>query len=1195
MKKENFIQLFLFIIVSVGIGYIYNNASGYGFLKTKADVELEISKIYNSFEEIVNDDNLNLDSLKRVDFDIVKQSLPFDLYIYEKNRLVFWNNNEVPELNANLINNKIGLVSLKNGYYLALREQKGDKIFLGLSLIRNSYSLVNKYLSNSYSKQFNFQDNDVLLPALHSIGKTIVAPNGEVIFKVQRQKKEASDVDFVRLIISILVFIFLFLFLYNLVSALNRQYSILCIPISIFISIIFFYSLNIIPFEFLKTVLFKPELYGNQPFKSLGHLIFFTTLLISNSYLVLYYFLRKGDYINDKLKILLLGMLMFSFVFSSLLLKSLVLDSIINFEVENFAMLNFYSILGLFLAFYISLFYIFFAVIVNRYFSNNKKSYIYISLTTVLIFGLLFYFFENYIVVLALSALFFFTNTILLVLKEKSVYVFILFNILFIVAHVSLIFIVYSEMKVENNKETYASQKARQRDFTAEDLFIKLAVKIQTDDFVKSYYQDPLFTYKDLSKRLNYKYFGGYYSKFNLTIIPFNNEGKPIKNLSNLSLDVFYNMINKYGEETLAKELFYVQDENENFSYVSLLQIEENNQSVGTLLIKIAPKSYDIGNVYPELLLEGKHKLINQYENEFNYAIYVNDRLNAKFGDFPYPKFIGEIENTHYGHYYFIDTDLNKKIIISNKKNTVLNKVSLFSFVLSFYLVLGFVTFVLYFISSDKNFIQFFYFTFRKKITLSMLLLVIVSFLMFGITTIGYFSKQYNSYHKERLIRKEDAILRSIDFVIENKNISTENDLRRHFVITMNKDLLELSDIHKMDINIFDKKGMLLTSSQDGIFTSGLISSMMNPGAFISLRNDHKPLVIQDEKIGNLNYLAAYVPLYGIKGDIISYLNVPYFSKEKKLNQDISNFMISLVNVYVLLFILGTIIAFFVSNSLTKPLKQISEKLRNISLSKQNTPIKWEGDDEIGALVKEYNKMIVELAHSANLLAKNERDEAWREMAKQIAHEIKNPLTPMKLSIQYLQKALKEDPERALELAERVSKVLVEQIDNLTDIATAFSSFAKMPVANKEVVSIEEVMDAAIDLFSRDDKIIQKEYRVDNAQIFADKNQMISVFNNLVKNALQATEETKNPKIVISLNEIDGFLEVKVKDNGVGIPENKKHKVFVPNFTTKSSGTGLGLAISKQIIENLKGDIRFESEEGVYTIFYVQIPKFTES
>ena len=239
--------------------------------------------------------------------------------------------------------------------------------------------------------------------------------------------------------------------------------------------------------------------------------------------------------------------------------------------------------------------------------------------------------------------------------------------------------------------------------------------------------------------------------------------------------------------------------------------------------------------------------------------------------------------------------------------------------------------------------------------------------------------------------------------------------------------------------------------------------------------------------------------------------------------------------------------------------------------------------------------MILQIESSASILAQSERESAWREMARQIAHEIKNPLTPMKLGIQHLQRALIEKPEEANELAAKVSKTMIEQIENLAEIATAFSSFAKMPTANKEEVNLIEILQNVMHLFNQNNTTnIFFKQKIDQAIIYADKNQLLSVFNNLIKNAQQATEETDNAKIELFLEESDDYYKIDVVDNGVGIPEDQIHKVFVPNFTTKSSGTGLGLAISKQIIENNKGQISFKSVENKGTTFTVLLPKATK-
>jgi nitrogen fixation/metabolism regulation signal transduction histidine kinase len=234
--------------------------------------------------------------------------------------------------------------------------------------------------------------------------------------------------------------------------------------------------------------------------------------------------------------------------------------------------------------------------------------------------------------------------------------------------------------------------------------------------------------------------------------------------------------------------------------------------------------------------------------------------------------------------------------------------------------------------------------------------------------------------------------------------------------------------------------------------------------------------------------------------------------------------------------------------------------------------------------------MIVELQKGAEKLAKNEREGAWREMARQIAHEIKNPLTPMKLSIQHLQRAVKERPDSAKDLTERVASTLIEQIDNLSEIATAFSSFAKMPKPEREKISLTPILDSVVDLFNTENITFIKKYETEAIEIFADKNQMVSVFNNLLKNAVQATETKNDRNITIEIKKERPFAIISIIDNGVGIPKEMMDKIFTPNFTTKSSGTGLGLAISKQMIENSEGEIWFTSKESLGTTFYIKLP-----
>ena len=301
--------------------------------------------------------------------------------------------------------------------------------------------------------------------------------------------------------------------------------------------------------------------------------------------------------------------------------------------------------------------------------------------------------------------------------------------------------------------------------------------------------------------------------------------------------------------------------------------------------------------------------------------------------------------------------------------------------------------------------------------------------------------------------------------------------------------------------------------------------------------------------------------------------------------------MSTLMNVYVFLLLIASGFAIAVANSITNPIGIIGEKLKQFKLGRRNEPLEWKNQDELGALISEYNMMIKKLEESAEMLAQSEREGAWREMAKQVAHEIKNPLTPMKLSIQYLLHAYKSNPENAEPLLKRVTSTLIEQIDNLAQIASEFSNFAKMPRAENQKININALISSVYDLFNKGSEMdISIHLPIEEFFVYADKNHLIRVLNNLMKNAEQSIPDEREGKIGVELYRRENVAVIKVSDNGSGIPDDKKDKVFVPNFTTKSSGTGLGLAISKNIIESVNGDIYFKTVVGEGTEFFVELP-----
>jgi len=468
----------------------------------------------------------------------------------------------------------------------------------------------------------------------------------------------------------------------------------------------------------------------------------------------------------------------------------------------------------------------------------------------------------------------------------------------------------------------------------------------------------------------------------------------------------------------------------------------------------------------------------------------------------------------------------------------------------------------------------------RHRIQLSVLALTLFAFLFISAVTVASLQQSSREDQTEQLLSKVEVLLRDL----EAEGIAPEE----------RGALRALSEVHQVDISTFGPDGMLLSSSVPFLYEEGWQAPRINPAALRAHREQgYKPAILQ-EKAGTLEYLAAYAPVRRPETGQDVFFRIPFAADNRKLEQNVLHFIGNLLNLYVFLLLIAGGIAITVANSITRPLMKIGEKLRSFRLG-QNEPLEWDSEDEIGKLVSEYNAMIVKLEESAEKLRQSEREGAWREMAKQVAHEIKNPLTPMKLSIQYLQHARRSDPERAAAMIGSVSETLIEQINGLARIATEFSNFAKMPKAELEALPLNEQVRAVYRLFTEHQEPEERftlELPEEELQVFADKGHLNRVLTNLLKNAQQAIPEKRQGAIKLSLERAGQTAVIAVEDNGSGIPQEVQASVFQPNFTTKSSGMGLGLAMCKSMIESAGGTIFFETEEGKGTRFVVELPLY---
>ena len=468
-----------------------------------------------------------------------------------------------------------------------------------------------------------------------------------------------------------------------------------------------------------------------------------------------------------------------------------------------------------------------------------------------------------------------------------------------------------------------------------------------------------------------------------------------------------------------------------------------------------------------------------------------------------------------------------------------------------------------------------------------MILLVLLASVLIAAVTIYQYDEQTKEYNEKRFERKEAATKQDIQIELTRRTTFPVNTENLQYIF-QNR-IYEISKVHKLSITIYSMNGKLLKSSKPVAFEKveekPLLGEIINKLANNS-NHRYSDINIKDE----VNYQSSYTYINDPKFKRIGILELQIAQDNTEQQRELKEFMERLVFVYLFMFLIAIALAYFLSSYITRSIQTISEKIKETHLNKRNEKIILESaSSEINSLVESYNNMIDQLEDSAVKLAQSEREQAWREMAKQVAHEIKNPLTPMRLTVQSFERKFNpEDPEIKGKMAE-YSETLIQQIDVMSSIASAFSDFAKMPTQRREKLDVIDVVKHALDIFTEDYiEYIPKEEKI---EANLDKTQLIRIVTNLVKNATQAINVEENPKIEVKVVSKENNVLIIVSDNGKGISKTNKELIFEPKFTTKTSGMGLGLPMIKNIIEAYDGNISFTSTEGIGTVFTVILPK----
>lgn len=474
----------------------------------------------------------------------------------------------------------------------------------------------------------------------------------------------------------------------------------------------------------------------------------------------------------------------------------------------------------------------------------------------------------------------------------------------------------------------------------------------------------------------------------------------------------------------------------------------------------------------------------------------------------------------------------------------------------------------------------------RTRIFLSMISLTLVASILMASISIYQFNKEARLYHQERLERKENAIKEHIHYILSTTTypLTIEN-----LPLIFKDKIHELADIHSLQINIYSLKGKLLKSSKAS-FSVDTPAPPIQQDILKKIQSSVDKRYVDIKIINDKKYRSSFSQIKDLKFKPLGILNLPYIEDDGFYDRELRNFLIRLAQVYVFMLLVSFGLAYLLSSYITLPLKIISEKLKATRLNQKNERIEMDDTNrEISLLIKSYNAMVAKLEESVAKLAQSEREQAWRDMAKQVAHEIKNPLTPMRLTVQMFERRFNPEDPKIKQKLKDYSETLIQQIDTMSSVASAFSNFASMPAQQNETLNVVNVIELALEIFNNE--FIR--FEADEQEIITkiDRAQLIRIITNLVKNAVQAIPENQAEKLVlINVKREEDHVLINVKDNGTGIAEENRIHIFEPKFTTKTSGMGLGLGIIKNIIENYKGTITFDTEIGKGTTFTVSLP-----
>ncbi|MGI9549581.1 MAG: ATP-binding protein, partial [Aurantibacter sp.] len=1167
----------------------------------------EVNNQQNYQEQLVNKVQSELEEVDLQLADVVAQinqsksfkdfhrETDYPYFIYDSDSLVYWSDfHYVPDFQVLNTNDQFKFVEDKYLQYISQRKNVMGKNYMVFMLLplHVSRENPNNYIRATFNQDiFANNANSIQLNA-DPVGIPITSKQGDYLFSINLNETvqiKSIPVYIAILILAWLAIICLFFYIYRLVShftssgKFNQAFSALILGL---ISVRTGMLVLDFPGSILDFYIFDPQLFASSDLnRSLGDLFFNELTLLLIVLFVFRNYQKFPWYQNSELlkpvhkNLISIGWLTCSIflLFLQYHVITLFYDSQWSLDIASLMDFTFVKFLSLLIIIINAL--VFF-LITHLAFTESIRllgKSINVLVIHYLLAALVFVAVAiindwSWLVILALSMVYLTLLYALNITDYLGKFNYISFLYLFLGSLLCAVVGAYAINTYERaesitKKQQLADQLLHERDFLGEFLLSEADSGIQSDLFIINQMMfNPYSSAEAISRKIERVYINQHLDRYDITLNLFDSKGDP--DPSNISFLRYQDFESQFAVEknlTEHQNLYFVNEitSDQLNRYLCFIDIVNNDISVGYIILDLKLKRVIPNTVYPELLVHNK-SIIPDYG--FSYAVFSDGQLVNSSGNFNYAKnfdssLLQEERiykrgfNSLEAHHLAVKGPSVRVAVVSSATYPLRNVLANFSFlfiIFIFGLILFIITYVFVYRSQSVKL------NYATRIQLYLNLAFFLPLLIVSVTTLSLISSYSKKEVIEKYFEKAEGVRNNIANTLDDYNEGYLDEAG------MSESIAQLSQYSELDINLFNTKGQLVGTSQPKIYQYNLLSEFINPLAHNSIVENQNNSVLLNESVGLLEYKSAYVGVQSFEsGDLLGVLSIPFFESKYELGKEIIVILINILNIFTFIFIVIMVASYFASRTLTVPLNLITQKIKKTTLTGYNEPLEWESDDEIGLMVGEYNRMLKNLEASKTALARSEKESAWREMAKQVAHEIKNPLTPMKLTLQHLKRTLAQGNSKDEVTSEKPLNMLLQQIDTLSDIATSFSSFAKMPVPKNQRFEAGSVLKKTIQLHDNNTgHKITTNIEAGKHFVMGDAQLMGRIFSNLIINGIQSVPNDRTPTIEINLETKYNQLQIEFTDNGSGIPEDIRDKIFIPNFSTKEEGSGIGLSIA---------------------------------